>query len=480
MRSSRIFLEPRERPPKNRSDPPRTLHSLAKIIEDDLCHRCGSCIGICPSTVLGADEEGYPAVERLSSCTDCDLCVKVCPGNEFHAERIARRIFGHVPPHTDAHGYIRKACLAYAADKELRQRSTSGGLVTALLVHLLREARIDGAIVVADDEKNKWKGRAIIATTAEEIIAAGKSKYGIVPTNTALSRLHELPGRYALVGLPCQIQGFEKAGELSRALREKVVLTIGLFCHAAVEHEPLKYLWERVEDPDKVQQFISRVGKHPGTAFVRYHDGAMVPLYFPAARGYRPNSTEVLSVLYRLYTPLRCLMCYDATSEFADIAAGDPWMVPPDEKINFQEGYTCAFIRTKRGEEAMNVACNGGAVVVQELESAFARTSNAVMVWEKRWRAYNLIARRRRRGQPVPKYDFALPKPSSLEAPAACINLLLHIFCFLPRARRRVLKFLFSPCGYAVFWLNHQKRKLRNRRQKFCSRLHFERAPAKT
>ena len=45
-----------------------------------------------------------------------------------------------------------------------------------------------------------------------------------------LRRILEEPGRYALVGLPCHIQGLRLAQRRSRRLRERVVLTLGIFC----------------------------------------------------------------------------------------------------------------------------------------------------------------------------------------------------------------------------------------------------------
>src|SRR5215813_6419616 len=74
--------------------PPRALRGLARIIDGGLCHRCGSCVGICPTGVLALDKEEYPRVKNLSACTDCDLCVRVCPGDEFPFDEMNQEIFG--------------------------------------------------------------------------------------------------------------------------------------------------------------------------------------------------------------------------------------------------------------------------------------------------------------------------------------------------------------------------------------------------
>ena len=195
---------------------------------------------------------------------------------------------------------------------------------------MLESGEIDGALVVCSDDKVPWKGKPIIARTKEDLIASLKSKYAISPTNVAFQEIIDIPGKYAIVGLPCQIHGFQKAARLNKKLKDRVVLSIGIFCHAAVEHEPMQWMWNNViKDQDNVKRFIPREGKHPGTPYVEYKSGEMAPVYFPEKKDYRPSSTEMLNVLYRLYTPSRCMTCYDSTAEFADIAVGDPWMAPP-------------------------------------------------------------------------------------------------------------------------------------------------------
>lgn len=244
LRAPSPFLEPARWPPNESREQPRALRGLAQIVDGGLCHRCGSCVGICPTSVLGLSDQEYPQIQNLSACTDCDLCVKVCPGDEFDYERIAQEQFGTSLDITDTHGVYQQAVLSYATHPTLREHSTSGGLVTGILLDLLERGEIDGAVVISSDEEHLWKGKPIIARTKEAILSATKSKYAISPTNSVFKEILEVPGRYALVGLPCQIHGYHKAAELDDRLKERIVLTIGLFCHAAIEHEAFEIIWE--------------------------------------------------------------------------------------------------------------------------------------------------------------------------------------------------------------------------------------------
>jgi coenzyme F420 hydrogenase subunit beta len=265
-----------------------------------------------------------------------------------------------------------------------------------------------------------------------------------------------------VVGLPCQIHGIRKAAKLDRRVRERIAITIGLFCHAAVEHEPMRYIWDKIPaDKDQIEKFVSRIGKHPGTPHIILKDGSSQPVYFPKAKGFRPSSMEIINILYRLYTPGRCLTCYDSTSEFADISVGDPWMIPPDQSIDFRDGYSFALARTEVGQNYLKKAQEQGYLLTLPLDDAQARSSNRMMGVEKRLRAFRVMETRRRQGCAVPEYGFEAPRASGWEFIATEINMFTHMFCFLKRGRKAILKLTFSPLGYGALWLNNKKRVLR-------------------
>ncbi len=444
---------------------PRALRSLSKIIDGGLCHRCGSCVGICPTGVLGLDDDDYPAVHNLSACTDCDLCVKVCPGDEFNIIDAYKKQFGTEADLTSTHGNFSEAFLSYSTDPDIRERSTSGGLVTALLLNMMKRGEIDGAVVITSDPEQLWKGKAIIARSRDEVLGAMKSKYAICPTNSVFSEIRNTPGRYALVGLPCQIHGYVKAAELDQRLRERIVLTIGLFCHAAVEHDALKIIWGSLGDKTKnAQRYISRVGKHPGTPHLEMKDGSLYPVYFGKKKGYRPSSMEIINIVYRLYTPSRCLTCFDALAEFADVAVGDPWMAPPHKGVDFYKGWSFGLARTARGQAAVRNISQDGDAVVDPVTEREALACNRMMATEKRWRAFRVTETLRRQGKPVPAYGdhgFRFPRQSGKQFVKTEIHMFTHMFCHLPKLRPAVLKFTLSTGGYILLWLNCQRRSLR-------------------
>jgi coenzyme F420 hydrogenase subunit beta len=328
---------------------------------------------------------------------------------------------------------------------------------------VLERGEIDGAVVIVSDEEVLWKGKPIIARTREAILSSMKSKYAIAPTNVTLEEIRNQPGRYAVVGLPCQIHGIVKAAELDERIRTRVVLTIGLFCHAAIEHDAYSILWESLgKEGRSARKFISRIGKHPGTPYTEQADGSLRPVYFPqVTSGYRPTSIEMINILYRLYTPERCLTCFDATAEYADIAVGDPWMAPPEDSVDFYKGWSFALVRTERAKAICDRLISSGAMTAVTVTRKEALACNTMMSHEKRWRAYRVIETRRRQGRPIPDYGFDTPSHNPAHFIKTELHMWSHLFCFLPRVRGSVLRLMLSPIGYRLLWLNSLRRRFR-------------------
>lgn len=462
LRERGVFSQPISKDEVSSGSQPRALRSLSRIIDGGLCHRCGSCVGICPTDTLSVDAEGFPRVKNLSACTDCDLCWKVCPGDEFNFKEKFQQQFNEPCDLTSTHGHFTESFIGYSTDPVLRERSTSGGIVTGLLLHLIETNQIDGAVVIASDTEALWRGKPIIARTKEEIFEATKSKYAISPTNSVFGEILKTPGRYALVGLPCQIHGFVKAAALDARLKERVVLTIGLFCHAAVEHEAYEVIWGQLGDKAKdAVKFTSRIGKHPGAPHIHRKDGSLYPIYYGDKNGYKPSSMEVINILYRLYSPPRCLTCFDASSEFADIAVGDPWMAPPSDDVDFYKGWSFVLVRSERGSESLKSYAKN--MVRKDISRKEALACNSLMANEKRWRAFRIIETQKRQGKPTPSYgEFGVEMPiqKGKQFIKTEINMLTHILCYIPKLRAPFLRFMLTK-GYYLFYLNSFRRRFR-------------------
>jgi adenylylsulfate reductase subunit B len=52
---------------------------MPAIIDQDLCHCCGTCYDICPQDIFGFREDEIPTVDYPDECWYCGACVLDCP-----------------------------------------------------------------------------------------------------------------------------------------------------------------------------------------------------------------------------------------------------------------------------------------------------------------------------------------------------------------------------------------------------------------
>lgn len=427
-----------------------SLSQLEAVVHGDLCHRCGACAGMCPATVIEPDEDGFPSwAARVADCTDCGLCVRVCPGREFSFPEHYRNVFQQEADIRRAHGVFLKAFLGYATDPELRAQTTSGGLGTQLPLYLLRSGRIKGALAVRSNPDCPWKPQAFIARTEEQLRMGMLSKYPACSTNHILRTLRKESGPFLLTGIPCQIHGFRKMEALNRALGDKVALTVGLLCHSCLDHQALRDMLDyyQIAGGD-LERVLYRCGKLPGYVRAQTRSGDWVGLPYPHAplNAYRPNAKECLTFLFKFYSPMRCRMCLDATAEFADIAIGDPWIRGWQGIARLKRGYNAILARTARGLKVLEEAAEAGVIALEPFPETQARVSQLPMVRSKRRRACYNINTRRRAGLPVPEYGLDT-RLSPADNRRAVLHAMTYAAAGRPRLRRRLMGLLLSPLG---------------------------------
>lgn len=183
-------------------------------ISGGLCSGCGGCTQICPAGCIQIkkDAQGfYRATVEEDRCLNCGLCVKKCSMNRQQPQ-----------------GQPLKSFAVYHKEEQIRRKSSSGGVFTALARQVLEAG---GAVVGAafDEEMHL---RHTVAENEEQLQALRGSKYlqsnvtGVFPRVRGL--LEE--GRQVLfVGTPCQVAGLYTA----LGKRYENLLTCDLVCHGA-------------------------------------------------------------------------------------------------------------------------------------------------------------------------------------------------------------------------------------------------------
>ncbi len=325
-------------------------------IDPRTCTQCGVCVSICPIGVLAVDDEG---VHLQGECIRCGLCYRFCPGRQLDLDSLSRKYLG-TAPHDALVGRYRGLYVAQANSEEIRQQAASGGVVTALLLYLLGEKRIKGAVGVTMNGDRPWKCQGAVLRSPEDVVSAAQSKYSLVSLGALLRSARRGVGPLALVGLPCHVHGLRRLQRIG-SYRESFPLVIGLFCGFNLQPAATRHLVQKVGfETRQVTQLEYRGGPWPGGLVVETTEGQrrLVP-------------KDSYGYVNLMYTPRRCLVCPDLTNELADLSVGDMWL------REYAGGWSTVICRSTRGEELLDEAVQAGVLSRHEITREQLQHSHA-------------------------------------------------------------------------------------------------------
>jgi len=335
------------------------IENINVVVKNNLCTGCGTCVSICPKEAIKLttnEKKGIYVPEANSrKCDRCGICYKICPGHEVDSKGINLEIFGKSPEDILIGNYL-NCYIGYANDTDIRYNSSSGGLVTQILIFALEKGIIDGALVTKMKKDYPLEPEPFIARTKTDIIEASKSKYCPVPANIALKEIiNSNEGeKFAVVGLPCHIQGIRKAEQINKKLRDKIVLHLGLFCHHGANFICTDFFLEKMGvKKEKVARFRYRGQGWPGRTSIELGNDCKKD---------NPYSHYWIYPSLYLFTPNRCFMCSDALSELADISLGDAWL--PELSAD-KIGNSIVVSRNGIGEELLQRAEKENKLIMQ-------------------------------------------------------------------------------------------------------------------
>jgi len=310
-----------------------------------ICYGCGICAGICPTgaITMKISKEGMylPEIDK-TKCTNCGLCDTVCPWKSFDYKKINKSVYNTDKIKDAQIGNYINCYLGHATDNKIRYNASSGGLVTSILLFALKEKIIDGAIITRMKKDNPFIPEPFIAKTKEELLSATGSKYISVSLDATIKKILESKGKYAVVGLPCHIQGLRKAELQNKELKKKIVLHLGLMCSGTISSYGTKLLTDTLDLNVKDTEEICYRGKGwPGGFKAKLKNKRVTTTI---------KFKDYFSII-RFHTLLPCLLCWDSINEFADISFGDAWLESIKKQKNI--GTSIAVSKTLEGEKIL-------------------------------------------------------------------------------------------------------------------------------
>ena len=406
-------------------------------IEKSLCTGCGTCAGICPEnaiTMMLDREDGIylPKVDS-NRCVLCHLCSDSCPGISVDFNNLNECFFGKTPDNLFLGNFL-KCFVGHATDYNIRYNSASGGLVTALLLFGLRKKLFDGALVTKMYSKNPLLPEPFLAKDSNSILEAATSKYCPVTVNTALKEILKDTGKFAVVGLPCHIEGTRKAQALIPKLRQRVPLLLGLFCGRSHTFHMTETLLSRLNiAPEDVISLRYRGKGWPGKIEITLRSGEQKILdyltYYGALGG-------------GWFHPLRCVTCPDATSELADLSFGDAWKIGKGDRV----GLSLLIVRTQAGLEFINEAVAASVVKLFEVSPQAVIRSAKEIVNSKKKQLIPCLMIGKLFNIETPHFLIKLPLLLPKNAMGYAMAFLSYMQVILPQRYKRVIT-RYAPLG---------------------------------
>jgi coenzyme F420 hydrogenase subunit beta len=274
--------------------------------------------------------------------------------------------------------------------------------VTALLGHLLDRGEITGALVVEMPQDGSLRPRPYLATASSDLRRSQGSKYCPVPVGRLLStKWNPSTDRLAVVGLSCHVHAIRNAQALLPALRQSVVLVIGLVCDRVLSFLAMDELLRsgRVDRTNAAAlEFRSKERRGwPGEVCIRTRNGGRAWVS-PRERIRRKEA----------FTSVYCRLCFDKMNACCDLTFGDAHQVRESPA-----GHSAVLARSERGLRALRFAEAAGAMSLQAVGAEEILEGQKIEDKRRQWTAFTRLWQQR--GMPVPEFPVA-PRWRSPEA----------------------------------------------------------------
>jgi len=387
---------------------------MTEVVEAGICTSCGACIALAKNPL--STMKGTPSgpVPHFAADEDLpDLAWEACPGKGIDYPALYRAHYRAIPDNWLLGMHLRVRT-GHAADPAVRLAGASGGVTTAVLIHLLQSGRIDAALVVRQGVPVPEEASVVVANTAEKIAAAAQSVYIPVSTLDILRRLE--PGkRYAMTCVPEQAAALRQLQAGGYEPARQIAYVLGPYTGTALEPAAIRAILRthRVRDDDAITSLQWRAGEWPGYLEIKTASGAVV------------RSKKVYyNYLIPFFVTKTSLQSMDFGNEFCDLSVGDAWS-PRFEALG--AGHSVFTTRSAAMEEVIAEMERAGLLLTEPEDAMKASEMHGHMLDFKKRGGYLRNQWRRKTGRKAPDYGL---RPAAVPFSRIVIEAVIStIFC---------------------------------------------------
>ena len=365
----------------------------ADVVRSDLCIGCGACVGMVPSAQaqMGWDRHGQLKPRGESAR---EAFARICPFSPDAADEdaIAETRFPAAAQTHPLLGRLERAFVGHAAEGDFRHSGSSGGMVSWTAAELLRRGLVDGVAHVAlrDPAGGAYFGYRI-SRNLDEVRGGAKSRYHPIHLADVIREIGAVPGRYAIVGVPCFIKAVQLLRREDPVLRDRIAFTLGLFCgHMKSRRLVDSFAWQLGAPVEAIEAVDYRLkdASRPAnwyTAHLSLRDGRTLKKdWWHLADGDWGAG---------FFQNPACNMCDDVVAETADVAFGDAWVEPYSSD---GRGTNVVLVRSPMIADLIEQARADGRLALDTVDADFiVQTQAAGFRHRREGLAYRLTWRRK-------------------------------------------------------------------------------------
>ena len=190
----------------------------------------------------------------------------------------------------------------HSTDPALRRQASSGGGISALLVHLLETGAVDRVIQIAASDAVPVANETVVSVTPGEIFTAAGSRYAPSAPLARLEEMLETPGKAAFVGKPCDVAALRAIAKRDPRVDAKIPYLLSFFCAGVPSQTGAEAVVAKLGvAPDDLASFRYRGDGWPGYATATRRDGSAERMSYDDSWG------DILTK----HVQFRCKICPD-------------------------------------------------------------------------------------------------------------------------------------------------------------------------
>jgi coenzyme F420 hydrogenase subunit beta len=383
-------------PPLTTSTP---RDQIDAVVAAGICTGCGACVACGGELARMRRTNLGPVPDLQPGATIPDLAWHACSGAGIDYPALYRTHYGRLPDDWRI-GIVEQMWTGYAVDPETRRAGASGGVTSQVLIYLLEQGLIDGAILARQGIPSPEEASWFIARSREEILQSAQSVY--IP----VSMLDALPGltpneRYAMTCVPEQSAALRVLQHGGHKQARQVEFVLGPYTGTALYPAAIRTLLRSkgVRDEDAITSLKWRAGEWPGYLEIK------------TASGREIRSKKVYyNFLIPFFVTQTSLQSMDFANEFTDLSVGDAWS-PKFEALG--AGFSVIAARNPKMAAILEEMQAQGLLDLTPVDPVEASAMHGHMIDFKKRGGYLRNRWRRITGRAAPDYGLR-PEPIGL------------------------------------------------------------------